>query len=386
MVDASVPIPKRAPGRPRAVKLDTPRRPAQVPVKPVPAATAQIAPRSMSDLRPVGPRPDALPPVPVKAAPKPPRPRLATAEIVAASLRALQPRWIISALPGAALVAAGLVLGVWDVFYRGAVMSASQLTMAQIGELIAAAGIFLGGLAWLRLVRAAVMFQRAGVNDHRLDGFAVAWLAAMSRTVRLMGLRLRHGLMIAFDLGLLVALVWYGGRPTVLPPTLQLALVFLGCFGLLYLLGSIWVVHRLIEAGIVMSGLSVRVAHRLSWRFWRHHWELLGLRFIALGAVLLIGSGLAYGLVVALSGATTGMQLSGAVIVLTLALAILTVISGGAAESIYRQLIKLERPYRASQLLGGRRPLRPSAAAVILQTLSLVLPLGVALAALIYLH
>src|ERR1019366_8484394 len=107
----------------------------------------------------------------------------------------------------------------------------------------------------------------------------------MGRTARLMGLRLRHSLVVVIDLALLGALVWYGGRQTVLPPTLQLVLVFVGCFGLLYLLGSLWVVHRLIEAGIVMSGLSIKVARHLSWRFWRHHWELLGLRFAALGGV-----------------------------------------------------------------------------------------------------
>jgi len=303
-----------------------------------------------------------------------------------ASLRSLHPLWIVLALPGAALVAMGLVLGVWDAFYLGAVMTPLKLSLREIGELIAALGFFVSGLGWLRLTRAAAIFHRAGVYDHRLAGNAVSWLAAMSWTPRLMGLRLRHGLAIAVDLGLLGALVWYGGRPGVLPFAFQAALVFMGCLGLLYLLGSIWVVHRLVEAGIVMSGLSIKVARQLSWRFWRHHWELLGMRFFGLSAVLVVGGGIAYGLFAAFNASATNLQLSAAAGALTLALAILTVLSGGAAEAGYRLLIELERPYRASRLLGGRRPLQPSLVATALLGIGLAVPLGVSLAALIYLR
>ena len=42
-------------------------------------------------------------------------------------------------------------------------------------------------------------------------------------------------------------------------------------FCLTYLLAGIWIVHRLIEAGIVVSGLSLTAAQWLGWRLWRKH-------------------------------------------------------------------------------------------------------------------
>ena len=385
-VVASAPPPKRSVGRPRAIKLDSPLPPTPAPVKPAPAAIAQIAPRSLSDIRPVQPRPLVAPAKPVKPPSRPPRPHLAIGSIIKASLHALHPLWIVWAAPGAALIAVGLILGAWALFYHGALLMPWQPSVRVAGELIAALGLITGGYGWLHLTRAAVIFHRAGVNDHRLTASSTAWQASIARTARLIGLRLFLGLTGIITLAFLGTLVWYGGRSSALPSALQLTLVFIGCFGLLYLLGSLWVVERLIEAGIVISGLSVKVANHLSWRFCRHHWELLGLRLVALTSILSVGGAIAFGLFLMLRDTATIVQFGAASAALTILFSVLTVISGGAAEATYRLLVELERPQRALQLLGGRRSLRPSIAAIILLSLGLVLPLGIAAAALIYLR
>lgn len=349
----------------------------------------------MSDLRPAGPQPPSAPATvtPIKPSrandkPSAPRGRIAIGALMGSSLKSLRPLWIVVALPGAALVATGAILAVWSYYYlrSGMDMSLVSLNLRERIELIAAVGLVLGGWAWLRLVRAAVIFQRAGANDHRLAEFGVAWHAAMARTGRLVSLRLRHALVVAAELMLLGGIIWYGGRLDGLPVWAQISLIFGGCLGVLYLLASLWVVHRLIEAGIILSGLRISSSHRLGLKLWRRHWELLGLRLAALIVYAALGLAAAYGVFLGVHSLNTSLQLSLSAAALTIGIAVVTVISGGATEATYRQLIKLDVPDRASKLLGARRPLKVSAVSALILFLGLALPLGAAVGSLIYLH
>lgn len=343
---------KRGPGRPRAAKLDTPRP------TPVRAVTATVASR-----QPIH-APEAIPGA---ATTRAKGKRVVHHSVIWAAVRALHPAWIALALPGAAVVAGAVTLAVGAWLYLPRHDQAEQF--------VAALCLGFGGVVWLRFIRSAVMFQRAGAHDHRLMKIETALRVAMARTGRLALFNLRHCAAALAELAALAIVVWYGGRITHLPEIVHVGLLFLVCFGLVYLICSLWVVQRLVEAGIVISDLKLPTAHWLGWKLWRRHWELLGARFGALLLILTSAGGAAVGLKAGLGQLSYTTRFSVDFVVATIAMAALTVVSGGAAEASYRQLVNLSQPQRAGQLMGRRRAQAPSPGSVILFLAGLILPL-----------
>ncbi len=353
---------KRAPGRPRAAKLDTPQQ----------RAASQTV--SINDIRPKPIVQKTALPKHVETAAQPRQRHLNHDGVMLAGIKALRPTWIGLALPGAAVVAGALA------FAFSAYLYATRADQAW--EFVAALLLAISGLVWLRFIRSAVMYQRAGVHDHRLAGYEVALCVSGARSGQLALFNLRHTATALAELSGLALVVWYGGRLTVVPSLLHLSLIFIVCFALLYLLGSLWVVQRLVEAGIVISGLKLPAAHWLGWRFWRKHWELLGIRLAALAVILTIGVAVGLGLMVGLHGLSFVYRIGIFVAVTALGIAILTVVSGGSAEATYRQLVAIDQPQRASRLLGQRHATKPTPGAKWLLFVGLLLPmLGAAVVA-----
>jgi Zn ribbon nucleic-acid-binding protein len=357
----AVSVAKRRPGRPHAVRLDAPVI-AQTTPSPPTKKTSLI-----HDIRPpVRPKTPVVPP------PKVPRAKTKKASmdhesVIYGGLRALGPTWIILALPGAALVVGGLV---------SAILVYLNTARSQQGAgLVIALCFILSGMVWLRFIRSAVMFQRAGVYDHRLAGIPAALRISAARTGRLSLFNLRHGAATLAELAALVIVVWYGGRITVVSSLFEVGLVFALCFALLYLLGSLWVVQRLVEAGIIISNLKLSSAHWLGWRLWRKHWELLGARFAALIVIIATLTSLALGIKYGPTNLGTTDQAIIGLVIGVLAAAMLTVISGGAAEASYRELVRVDFPKRSSRLLGQRHSAKPTRGAMALLISALVLPL-----------
>jgi hypothetical protein len=349
---------KRGPGRPRAVKLDTPRQR---------ATTHRI-----DDIRPVVPKAAVKPKqsAPVETSKPPQQHRVVHHSVVVAAFEALNLKWIGLAVPGAMLVSSAATLTVWAYL---ATSRAEQGRYCVVAVLLG-----LSGIIWLRYIRVAAMFWRAGVHDHRLSASKTAMRVSLTHTGKLWLFNVRHGAAALAELSLLVAVVWYGGRITQLPILAHLALVFIACFGLLYLLSSLWVVQRLVEAGIVISSLSLPVAHKLGWRLWRKHWELLGARLAALIAVMTLAGVIGVGLTLALRHLPLAVQLIIVVLVASLLIAALTVMSGGAAEASFRQTLSMTMPQRASGLLGRRKVLKVTKGALWLFIVSLASPLAAA--------
>jgi len=341
---------KGKPGRPRAAKLDTP--------------VMKAAPRPVADVKAPVVRAVA------QAAPEPVLDELAHGSVVLGGLRALRPTWIVLGLPGAVLVTSSIAYAFSTYTY----MPRSEQAPAFVVSL----AVFITGVVWLRFIRSAVMFQRAGVHDHRLSGFGTALRVAASRSSDLALLNLRHLAALLGEVSLLALVIWYGGHITFLPSIVHLILVFLACFILLYLIASLWVVQRLIEAGMIISRLSLTAAHWLGWRLWRRHWELLGARVGGLIVALVVVGGVGIGLEMALSSVSYLLQVATAVAAGSLAVAMLTVVSGGAAEASYRQLVAMSQPRRASRLLGKRQAQRPSLGARLVLLSALLLPLAAA--------
>jgi hypothetical protein len=341
---------KRSVGRPRVAKLDTPLTPKAI-------AEDRTPTRLVSDI-------DVVKRIPSKTVVPG---CVAHHSVVIASLQALRPLWIVLALPGATILASAMSLGTLALLYTTKVQQEQQLAVSLC--------LALAGFIWLRYIRSAVMFYRAGVHDHRLMGIKTALRTVAARTGQLCSFGLRHSAAALAELTILAVIVWYGGGVTQLPLIAHLGLLFLAIFGLLYLLSSLWVVQRLVEAAIVISNLNLPTAHWLGWKLWRRHWELLGARFGALLVVLTLGGGVAIGLRTGLEHLAPATQLGLWILAGSIAVAVLTVSSGGAAEATYRQLILSSHSQRAGQLLGRRRALQPSNGALLLLASGLVLPL-----------
>ncbi len=350
---------KRGPGRPRAAKLDTPmQKPASHSV-------------SINDIKPRRPAPQpASTPEITPIALKSKKAKIKHGAAFMAGFRALRPTWIALMLPGAITVAIALVYTANSYLHTARLQQAPEFTIAVL--------VFITGLVWLRFIRAGVMFQRAGVHDHRLSNYGSALRASLARDGQLKLFYLRHTAAALAELSLLTLVVWYGGRLTILPNLLHIGLLFIACFGLLYLLGSLWVVQRLVEAGIMVSSLKLPAAHWLAWRFWRKHWELLGARLIALLIILTLGAGVAIGLRAGLHGLDQTIKVCLLVGVGGFGIAILTVFSGGVTEDLYRQLVGIDESERSSRLLGQRHAVKPRWGAKVLFLAGLILPLAAA--------
>ena len=326
-------IKKQRPGRPRAAKLDTPVTNLSKPVADIKAPQQRARPVAQH----TGERASR---------------ELTHGSVVGSAFRALRPTWIALALPGAALVVSAITYAVSSYLYTP--------RPEQGNELVVSLAIFMSGMVALRYIRSAVIFQRAGIHDHRLSSFGAALRTAMARSGQLALLNIRHIAFLLGELALLGLVVWYGGHLTIFPNWLHIAVLFIASFALLYLLAGIWIVHRLIEAGIVVSGLSLTAAQWLGWRLWRKHGELLGVRIIGLLVILLVTGGIAVGLDVILKVQSYIIQVTVAVLLASLSVAVLTVMSGGAAEASYRQLVAMSQPRRSARLLGSRHSIKPS--------------------------
>jgi len=208
----------------------------------------------------------------------------------------------------------------------------------------------------------AIVYGAARQSDHRPAPVA-RWIDVSARSF---GTRLRFDFLNLLAqsgvLALIGSLVVTGGLQWPIPSWLQLGLIFCAFFGLVYLLSGLMLTQGLGHVAITLSTVTARKAFGLGWIFFRHHFELIGIKLltvvvelvllaplgVAVGALILLAPGEHNWLVV--GGFTTAIMIAGA--------------STGAASALwwqaaYRRLVKTERLTEAVGLLTGRK-LTPS--------------------------
>lgn len=159
-------------------------------------------------------------------------------------------------------------------------------------------------------------------------------------------------------LALIGSLLFTGGLQWEIPAWLQLGLLFAAYFALVYLLAGLMLTQGLGHVAVTLSTVTARKAFGLGWMFFRHHFELIGIKLLTMlvELVLLLPLGAAIAALVLLapsdnnwvvaSGLTLGVMVAGA--------------STGAASALwwqaaYRRLVKTERLTEAVGLLTGRK-------------------------------
>ena len=204
----------------------------------------------------------------------------------------------------------------------------------------------------------AIVYGAARQSDHRPAPVA-RWIDISAHSF---GTRVRFDalslLAQAGVLALIGSLVMTGGIKWPVSDWLQLGLIFGAFFALVYLLAGLMLAQGLGHVAVTLSTISARKAFVLGWVFFRHHFELIGIKLltlmvelvllvplgVAIAALLLLDSSEHNWLVVA--GLSVGVMIAGA--------------SNGAASALwwqaaYRRLVKTERLTEAVGLLTGRK-------------------------------
>ena len=393
---------KRKPGRPKAARLDIPALQPSITKfaqQPTDAASSVVAPplpkaigaasdapaRTLSDISHSKP-PEAIrrPVTNVINQPVP------FNDLMSASLRGrFNAIHLALALLPAALL--GIVAAFIVTVVAGRAVTPELLLpkdgMVRIaGELLILGAIYYAARSF---TQGAIMFGAARQLDHRPIPVA-RWFDTSARSFMV---RLRFDVMMGMKqlavTGLIVGLVYTGGMPWPVPAWVQLGLLFATHLLLVYLLVGLMLSQGLGHTALVLSTITARQAIRLGWTFFRHHFELLGLK----GLTLLFEMVLLFPLVAAIAatilllpeqqswplaaGIGVGVALAGT--------------SMGAAsalwwQSAYRRLVRTERLGEAVGLLGGRKPGPGTQAAGWLTAAIVVLAIGAALWPLIPLH
>ncbi len=208
----------------------------------------------------------------------------------------------------------------------------------------------------------AIVYGAARQSDHRPAPVA-SWIDMSARSF---GTRLRFDFLSLLAqtgvLALIASLVITGGLQWPVPEWLQLGLIFGAFFALVYLLAGLMLTQGLGHVAVTLSTVTARKAFGLGWIFFRHHFELIGIKLLTLVVelVLLAPLGIAIAALILLApierswlvvgGLTVGVMVAGA--------------STGAASALwwqaaYRKLVKTERLTEAVGLLTSRK-LSPS--------------------------
>ncbi len=204
----------------------------------------------------------------------------------------------------------------------------------------------------------AIVYGAARRADHRPASVA-RWIDMSARSF---GSRLRldvlNGLAQMAVLALVGSLVVTGGILWPVPAWLQLGLLFVAFFALMYLLAGLMLAQGLGHVAVTLSTMSARQAFGLGWLFFRHHFELIGLKLLtfAVELILLVPVAAAVAaLIVLVPGNQTWLVVTGLIIGVTIAGA-----STGAASALwwqetYRRLVHTDRLTEAVTLLTGRK-------------------------------
>lgn len=204
----------------------------------------------------------------------------------------------------------------------------------------------------------AIVYGAARKSDNRPAPIG-RWIEMSSRSF---GTRLRFDMLClvaqAGVLALIVSLAVTGGVAWPVPFWLQWALLFGAFFALVYLFAGLMLAQGLGHVAVTLSPVSARQAFGLGWLFFKHHFDLIGIKILTLlvelilllpllaaVAALIILTPDSYSLLVVV-GLVVGILMAGA--------------STGAAsalwwQSAYRRLVKTERLTQAVGLLTGRR-------------------------------
>jgi len=204
----------------------------------------------------------------------------------------------------------------------------------------------------------AIVYGAARQSDHRPAPVS-RWIEMSARSF---GTRLRFDILSLLAQGgvlaLIGSLIVTGGLLWPVPAWLQLGLLFGAYFALVYLLAGLMLTQGLGHVAVTLSTVTARKAFGLGWMFFRHHFELIGIKLLTLlvELILLAPLGAAIAALVLLApsnrnwlvvaGFTVGIMIAGA--------------SAGAASALwwqaaYRRLVKTERLVEAVGLLTGRK-------------------------------
>ncbi len=372
VITSSAPAAKtRKPGRPKAGRLDTPK-PEVVPVKPAPPAEARLGPaqhrQRLSDLIPVAP-------------PQPPPAKAALQgkddAIVKASLRErFRPAALVWMLVPAALLAAmaGAVTLVLVGDRRDQALAITwQAGWPLWGELVL---VFLLFYLSRSLGSAAVMFGTARRADHRPASAAHQLGAAVNSFGSRVGLDIVTTVLQTGLVALGAGLVVVGGTPWPVPEVVQLAGLFIAYLALVYVFVGLGVVQGLGHAAVTLGKLTIWQALSLSWSYFRHHFELVGFRFVSLLLELVLALPLFAAVAALIVYLPPDLKWGAVVAAVSLTLVGGALLGVGVAAwwvMAYRSLVR-RHPGDTVRLLAGRQPQhthRGAAALVIVLTLAL---------------
>jgi hypothetical protein len=208
----------------------------------------------------------------------------------------------------------------------------------------------------------AIVYGASRQSDHR-PAPVIRWIDISASSF---GTRLRFDVLSLLAqvgvLALIGSLVVTGGLVWPIPAWLQLALLSGAFFAMVYLLAGLMLAQGLGHVAVTLSTVTARKAFGIGWIFFRHHFELMGIKLLTLlvELILLIPLGAAIAALILLApsgydwlvvtGLVIGVMIAGA--------------STGAASALwwqaaYRKLVKSERLTEAVGLLTGRK-LTPS--------------------------
>jgi len=386
---------RRKPGRPKAGRLDIPRKvasslPAALPdapkivsaepPPPVPRSSVSTGPRSMSDIAPrpapgthhkaSDKHPDVKPTESAKA-PKPAKSRRARAHrvgvaplhyapVIAFSFRArVRPRLIGLAALATASLGVAAAYGVWVVLTRGVSGLAQQVTSHGPKLLIEVGLLAVVYYIGRSLGQAAITYGIVREADQRPVTLSRQFGIAVNTFGRRLLLDISFGLGEIALLAAGVALFITGGETWPIDANLQIGIIFIAYIVLLYLFAASTISRGLAGVNLTLTTDRARTAAKVGWQLFSHRVELIGPRFGAILmeivlAVPLIALGVA--LVVAAPPQYQILVTIGAGILAWLAGALLGVGTAAWWAMLYRQLVTADRPSESVAMLSSRQP------------------------------
>lgn len=392
-VVAGKPVKRKRPGRPKATRLDQPVTSGGM--RDISAGFAPVLSPDISEAKPASEAPEIAPvsvPQTVQASPSPasgphgsrrlsdiaparhaaPAPKVEQStnkehppqpmvfgDLISSSLRGrFNPtHFCLALLPAILLAFVGgfIVLALAGDYTNVGRLVPQRLLLPVGGELLIIAALYYVSRSFMH---GAIVYGAARRADHRPTTVA-RW---MDMSARSFGARLRldvlNGLAQLAVLALAGSLVVTGGILWPVPAWFQLGLLFVAFFALMYLLAGLMLSQGLGHVAVTLSTMNARQAFGLGWLFFRHHFELIGLKLLTFAVELLLLVPVAAAvaaLIVLVPGNQTWLVVAGLVVGVTVAGA-----STGAASALwwqetYRRLVRADRLTEAVALLTGRK-------------------------------
>ena len=344
----------RKPGRPKAGRLD---RPADITHR----ITAEPTPRpTVQDISPpiesVSSSPKTVEPLPKIVAST----SIAYGKILSASVggRFNHHRAWLAAVPAALLAVVGTVAGLVlaSAHPMRLVTATRSAGIGVYGELII---IVVTYYLVRSLSHAAIIFGSARLADHRPLA-TDRWLeiAADSQGRRL-GTDVLAVLALAAAGGLTAALVIIGGHAWPFNEAVQVGTLMVAFAAMLYLLTAIVMTVSLAHVAVTLARVHVWSGLRLGWRLFRRHFELAGVRMVALMVELLVVAAVGIG-----AGGWLVVAPSALHPLIIIALGVIATIVGGFAGAgtaiwwgnAYRLLVSADHPAGFHRLLSTSAP------------------------------